>query len=288
VLAAAVALGAVLAAGGCGTGTAAPEGTPTIHVVTGLFPLAQAVQRIGGSTVDVTDVVPAGADPRTYQLSPAQVDAVRGAALVVEVGALQPSLDAAGAGTHSVLDVQARLGTPDPYVWLDPGLMTRAVTLIGTALAAANPAAASVYRKDVEGYAAEIASTGIDYESTLSTCPRRTIVTADDAFAAAARQYGLTDVVTGAAADPNPAQVGVDVKRVSAADLTTVFSEPFVPTDTIDAVAAAAHVKVRVLDPLTGPPAGGWPDHADYVQLMEANLGALSNALGCANTENGM
>jgi ABC-type Zn uptake system ZnuABC Zn-binding protein ZnuA len=257
-------------------------------VVTGLFPLAQAVQRIGGGTVAVTDVVPAGADPGAYRLTPAQAAAVRGAAVVVMAGGFQPSLDEAAARTRSILDLQSRLGAPGPYVWLDPDLMARAVTLIAGALAAANPPAANAYRKNARGYAAEIASTGIDYQSTLSACPRRTFVTADNAFEAVAQKYDLTDLVAGAAVAPDPAQVGVEAGRVRTAGLTTVFSEPFVPTGTIDAVAAAAHVKVGVLDPLTGPPAGGWPDHADYVQLMEANLGTLSNALGCPNTETGM
>ena len=187
-----------------------------------------------------------------------------------------------------MVDVGARLGTDDPYVWLDPDLMGRAVAVIAAALAAANPPAAGVYRKNAEGFAAEMKSTAIDYQSTLSTCPRRTIATADGAFAAMARQYGLEDLIVGAAEEPAPADVASATGRVKAAGLTTVFAEPFVPTGTVQAVAAAAHARVRNLDPLSGPPAGGWPHHPDYVQLLEQNLGALSAALGCPNTETGM
>ena len=75
---------------------------------------------------------------------------------------------------------------------------------------------------------------------------------------------------------------------MTAAGITTLFSEPFVPSGTIQAVAAAAHVKVRVLDPLAGPPSGGWPHRVDYLQLMEANLGALNSALGCPDTSTGV
>ncbi len=107
--------------------------------------------------------------------------------------------------------------------------MSRAVIVIGAALAAANPPAAGVYRKNAQGFAAEVRSTGIDYESTLSTCPRRTIATADGAFAAIARQYDLSDLILGAATNPSPAQVAKAAQQVTAAGLTTVFSEPFVP-----------------------------------------------------------
>jgi hypothetical protein len=76
-------------------------------------------------------------------------------------------------------------------------------------------------------------------------------------------------------------------RRANSAGLTTAFSEPFTGQGTIRAVAAAAHLRVRSLDTLTGPPAGGWPRGATYINLLEANLGALNNALGCPNSDNG-
>jgi zinc/manganese transport system substrate-binding protein len=275
------------AATGCGA-AAIPKGTPTIQVITGLYPLAQAIKQIGGSTVAVTDVVPAGADPRRYRLSSAQVAAVHRAALVVDVGGFEPSFDAAAAHAPVVLDVRARLGTSDLYPWLDPALMSRAGPVIATALAAANPPAATSYRAAGRAFADALASTGIDYQSTLSVCPRRTIATPDAAFAGVAEQYDLTDLVVGATAQPDGTEVATIAGRVSAAGLTTVFSEPFVSPATVNAVAAVAHAKVRMLDPLSGPPPGGWPAHVDYLELMEANLGALSAALGCPDTGTGM
>jgi zinc transport system substrate-binding protein len=103
-----------------------------------------------------------------------------------------------------------------------------------------------------------------------------------------ARQYGLKDLIVGGGADPDPTEVATAAGQVKGAGLTTVFSEPFVPAATVDAVAAAARAAVRDLDPLSGPPPGGWPHHPDYVQLLEKNLGALNAALGCPNTETGM
>ena len=133
-----------------------------------------------------------------------------------------------------------------------------------------------------------MASTGIDYQSTLSACPDEPSPPPTGPSLGVAQQYGLTDVVVGAAARPDATQVAGAAGRVSAAGLTTVFSEPFVPPGTVDAVARVSHAKVRALDPLTGPPPGGWPRHVSYLQLMEANLGALSAALGCPDTATGM
>ena len=123
--------------------------------------------------------------------------------LVVDVGGLQPSLDAAASGARNRLDLKAGLATSDPYVWLDPDLMTRAVAVTAAALEAANPPAGRAYQAGARAFADAVASTGIDYESTLSACPRRTFATADGAFLGLAREYGLTDQVVGSEARPD-------------------------------------------------------------------------------------
>ncbi len=149
--------------------------------------MAQAVEQIGQGKVSVTDVVPAGSDPTSYRLGPAQALQVRRAGLVVEIGGgFQPSFEQAATGVSDVLQLQARLNAANPYVWLDPNVMQKAVALIAGAMEAADPAAAGLFRQGEQSYGASVQSTGIDYESTLSTCPRMTIFTADAAFAAMA------------------------------------------------------------------------------------------------------
>jgi zinc transport system substrate-binding protein len=276
---------AMLTSAGCETAGTGPTRPASIEVVTGLYPLAQAVEQVGGRAVSVTDVVPAGTDPRAYRLSAAQEAEVRQASLVIVAGfGFQPSLDAAASGARRVLDLQTALSSTDPYVWLDPEVMVPAVTSIADALEAANPAAAALYRAGARAFSAEVASTGIDYQSTLSVCPRRTIVTADEAFVQMAQSYGLTDQVVGVAGPAGRTGVTAAAAAAQSAGVTTAFSEPFVAPGPIQAVAAAAHLQVRVLDPLTGPPPGGWARQADYLRLMEANLGALNRALGCPDT----
>ena len=74
--------------------------------------------------------------------------------------------------------------------------------------------------------------------------------------------------------------------EVAQAGATTVLAETWTSDADIEAVAAVAHVKVRTLDILTGPPAGGWPQ-SNYIALLESDLGVLSNALGCPNLGTG-
>jgi zinc transport system substrate-binding protein len=288
IIAAATAIVVGLAATACGANSSAAPNAPVLRVVTGLYPLAQAVEQIGQNKVAVTDVVPAGSDPMTYRLSPAQAAEVHRATVVVQIGDdFQPTFEAAAAGARSVVDLRSQLAVSDPFVWLDPAVMARAVGVIASALERADPQAASSFRDGARAFTAEINSTGIDYESTLSTCPRHTIVTPDAAFLNVAGDYGLSDDVVGTSPDPDPATVAAAASRITTQGLSTAFSEPFVGEGTIRSVAAAAHLKVRTLDTLSGPPPGGWPRAANYINLLEANLGALNNALGCPNDDTG-
>ncbi len=275
-------------AAGCGGASSVSPDAPVLQVYTGLYPLAQAIQQIGQVKVAVTDVVPAGDDPATYVLDPHQVSELRQAGLVVEIGGgFQASLEKAAAESPDVLALQATLGASDPYVWLDPNVMQRAVAAIAKAMEAANPGAAGLYRDGEQDFAASVQSTGIDYESTLSACPRSTIFTADDAFGAMARDYGLQDEVVGSGAAVSTSAVAAAAAHVEADGATTVFAEPWVSEGAVVAVAAAAHARIRTLDTLAGPPEGGWPPQANYLNLLESNLGSLSSALGCPNTDTG-
>jgi zinc transport system substrate-binding protein len=277
-----------IVAAGCSQSAPADASAPVLAVATGLYPMAQAIEQIGQNKVSVTDVVPAGSNPTAYQLEPAQALQVRRAGLVVEVGGgFQPSFEQAAAGASDVLQLQAKLKATNPYVWLDPNIMAKAVALIAGAMEVADPSAAGLFRQGEQAYEASVQSTGIDYESTLSACPRMTIFTTDSAFAAMANDYGLRDIAVGSSSIPVPAAVRSSASALQTAGATTVFSEPWLPEETVDAVASAAHVKVRLLDTLAGPPPGGWPRQADYINLMESDLGALSSALGCPNTATG-
>jgi zinc transport system substrate-binding protein len=251
-----------------------------LQVATGLFPLAQAVEAIGQNKVSVTDVVPAGSDPFTYQPTPAQRATLENAALVVTMGGgFQPAIEAINA-SHQ-LQLAPALKVSDAYVWLDPETMTLAVAKLASAMEKADPAAAPLFRNGAQAFSDEVNSTGIDFENTLSTCGRDTFATADGAFTVMARSYGVKNLVLGASADPTSTEVGSAADQASAAGVNTVFREPWLPTATVTEVAARLSVSIRTLDTLAGAPAGGFPNGANYINLMEANLGALSKALGC-------
>lgn len=275
---------AVLAVAAAGCGTSLPSSVsraPVLSVATGLYPLAQIADLIGQNKAVVTDVIPSGANPLSYQLTPAEKDQVRSSGLVIEIGGgFQPSFEAAASAAGTVSKLRPA-GAASPYVWLDPHTLSGFVTTVAAAMESADPGAAPLYRQNAASLRAQISSLDISYSSTLSTCPDTTLITPDGAFATMAASYGLKDIVVGA---PSVAsQIQAATRALQAGRTTAVITEPWVDNSGVTAVAAAANAKIHSLDTLAGPPSGGWPPGADYFGLMEQNLSTLGSILGCAS-----
>jgi ABC-type Zn uptake system ZnuABC Zn-binding protein ZnuA len=260
-----------------------------LDVVTGLWPLSQAVSQIGQDNVRVLDVVPDGTDPSTFQPDAAQAAAIRRAGLVVEMGAgLQPGFAAAAAHARRALGLTSALGLTDPYVWLNPFEMERAARLIERAMVAADPEAAPTFANGLDNLEAELASLDEDFESILGVCPSKTLVTVGDAFTILSPRYPV-DVVPvdggrSAPSFPDRAAVVAEVATVRRTGVRTVYTEPWFPTGALIEMQGETNVAIKTLDPLLGVPPGGWPPGtATYVDRMEADLGVISGALQCPN-----
>jgi zinc transport system substrate-binding protein len=287
VLGAFVAGSLCFAATSCSGVSRSDSAAPVLHVVTALYPLAEAVSQIGQSKVDVVDVVPDGGDPITYRPTAADRSLLASAGLVIEMGGgFQPAFEQAAAAASGHLLTLGAAHPGEPYPWLDPAGMGSYISRIEAAMAGADPQAAGLFKQGAEAFGAEVESTGIDYQSTLSVCPHTTMFTADRSFSTMASAYGLDDVAIGTSA-PSTSALPAIAERVASSGVTDVFAETWAGDAGVQAVAGAAGKGVRTLDTLLGAPAGGWPAHIGYIQLLEANLGALDSALSCGGSMEG-
>src|SRR5438094_590983 len=123
ILIVAVVVGTVTAAFAAGGDSSRPSRS---NVVAAFYPLAYGAKQIGGPSVEVTNLTPAGAEPHDLELSPDDVAAVKNAGLVLLMGhGFQPQLERAARTANGTS--LALLDTPgidrhgnDPHVWLDP------------------------------------------------------------------------------------------------------------------------------------------------------------------------
>ena len=198
-------------------GFSACTSTPTpasqkIPVVATTSILADVVSRVGGDRVDVTSLVPPGANEHEYQPSPRDIAAVTDAALVFEVGLgleefmetiilnagtqIEPVTVSEGITTLEFSGGGDEHFSADPHVWLDPANVIVWVQNIESALSAYDPAHSDVYSANSAAYIEELQSLDqwIVEETSLIPPGNRLIVTDHMLFGYFAEKYDFTVV----------------------------------------------------------------------------------------------
>jgi zinc transport system substrate-binding protein len=267
---------------------AAATASPTRQVVAAFYPVAYAAEVIGGPTVAVTNLTPAGAEPHDIELKPSDVTTVDHAQLVLYLGeGFQPAVEKAVHSAHvpaidllagqalATRKIEGKNGL-DPHVWLDPSRYAQMATTIGKALHRPRAAATFVER---------LQALDKTYRAGLAHCRRKTIVTSHAAFGYLSQRYGLTQLALeglSPEAEPSPKALANLVTAVRRSGTTTVFFETLVSPKLAQTVAREAHVKTAVLDPIEGIAPNALKHGATYFTVMHANLTALRQALGCS------
>jgi zinc transport system substrate-binding protein len=291
-VAAAVALVALAACGEDDPSvTAAQAGDPV--VVTGLWPLAELIDRVGGGRVVVVNMTPVGESPHDLALTARQRDEVQRADLAVVIGrGFQPELeDAAAGGGGEVLSLLDTLDLPDQpaggHVWLDPTLMGTIATTIGEALAALDPDAADDHRERAQELVEQLVALDARIGAGLADCERDALVTQHDAFGWFAARYGLRTFALDAAQPdddpaPEPAMVVAVEPLVRDGSVVTLFTETLLPPSWVEVLAEERGLETDVLNPYEGLTATESARDVDYERVQLSNLQTLREHLDCA------
>jgi zinc transport system substrate-binding protein len=268
---------------GCSENGGSEASSDSTRVVAGFYPLAFAAEKVGGASVEVTNLTPAGAEPHDLELTPRELETILGADLVIYLGAgFQPAVEEAVEGTDVAaidalkeLDLEDGEEAVDPHVWLDPVRFAEIVERIGTALG-----------RDVNARRLAVRLRGLDEKlrEGLRDCDRRELVTAHDAFGYFADRYRLEVIpITGLApeAEPSPQDLEAIARLVRDRGVTTVFTETLLSPELGETVAREAGATTAVLNPLEGLTEEEIARGEDYFSVMEANLAELRDGLGC-------
>lgn len=269
-------------------------------MVATFHPLAEVSRRVAGERAVVRDLTPPGAEPHDVELTPAQVEAIERARLVVYVGAgFQPAVERvvrrAGPRALDVLtavDVRmaadatgARDGREtDPHVWLDPRRMIRIAERVAEALAEVDPAGAEAYLAGARTIAGELEALDAEMAAGLKNCDRRVIVSSHAAYGYLADRYGLVQhALAGVSpeSEPNPRRLAELADLMAEQGVTTVFTAPSEPDAAARALAQEAGARVAVLNPLETLSDAELRAGKTYTSVMRENLTTLRVALGC-------
>jgi zinc transport system substrate-binding protein len=270
-----------------------------LSVVASFYPLRFASERIGGDCVDVTDLTPPGVEPHDLELTPRDVEAIATADIVFYVGggfqpAVEDAIDEAQGLAVDLLDAVPTLPgvdegqeapTVDPHVWLDPSRFATIAGEIEAALTGSRiPATCDLASRGIE-FQDELRALDERFREGLADCDLDVIVSSHAAFGYLSAAYGLRQVaIAGLEPDtePDPRRLAEIAEVVRREHVDTIFTEELVAPDIAETLARETGADTAVLATIEGLTDDEASAGQDYLSLMEENLDALRDALGCA------
>ncbi|GAA1313566.1 metal ABC transporter substrate-binding protein [Planotetraspora silvatica] len=300
----------VMFAAACGSGSSSssqssgsPGAPQPLKVVATTTQVGDFARNVGGDKVVVQQILKPNVDPHDYEPSPADIQAIAEADVVVKNGVgLEKWLDQVitSAGFNGTI-VDASQGVAirqgdgseeeaagDPHIWHNPMNAKIMATNIEKAFAAEDAADASAYQANLAAYSAKVDALDADIAKKIDSIPvdSRKLVTNHDAFGYYIDRYKLTFVGSiipsfDTSAELSGKQIADLVAKIKSTGVTAIFSESSLPPKTADAIGREAGVKVEAgEDSLYGDTLG--PEGsagATYLQMEEHNTDTIVTAL---------
>ena len=265
--------------------TSPSKDSPTkIFVVASTSVIADLVRNVGGERVEVVSLIPAGADPHTFQPRPQDAINITRAQLVFQNGlgldevvrklietnirndALNVVLtdgiaplasereDEHGDNHNDKDGGDETTLRGDPHMWLDPQLAIIYVERIRDSLSRVDPDDRSVYDRNAATYISDIKELDRWIGEQIATVPEqnRKLVTTHQSFGYFARRYGLEEigvVVKSPGREPSAGEVTQLVTKLKNLGVKTVYREPQLSAESrvLETVAKEAGVRVGEL-----------------------------------------
>ena len=277
-----------------------------LQVITSATFLYEFSQNVGKEMIDVTLLVPMGADPHDWEptirdrekLQKADIIIVNGIGYEHWLGSLDSNdnqgilvdtsngiltLDSEKHDDHTKEDDhdgheedKHNHGELDPHIWLNPVYAQLQVKNIANALSNSDPTNKNYYQSNAVIYNKELDLLDSKIKTELSGC-KTDFITFHNAFSYFSEEYGLTQHTIISSNDSHgevtPQTLENIISLARELNIKVIFAEESTSTKTSQVIADEIDGKVLVLSPLE------IVSDESYVEKMTQNLDSLKDAL---------
>lgn len=274
--------------------------TNTITIATTIFPVADIAQNVGGDRVEVIQLLPSGASPHAFDLSPRQAAELKRAQVLFVIGhGLDDwARDFAVVNEIPIVPVDRDInlivtdhhdgdeeleeeedddhehGPVEPHYWLSvPNAMLISRT-IKDVLSEQSPQYAAEFEANHNAYASTLAKTDLELRQLLDSTPHKEIAVFHAAWDYFARNYGLiilAEFEEYPGQEPTPEYVANFQAKIQLAGVKRLYYEPQFSVDQIRPIANDLGVELIMLDPL-----GGVAGRNSYIEMMTFNSNQIA------------
>jgi ABC-type Zn uptake system ZnuABC Zn-binding protein ZnuA len=263
---------------------ASPEDDRPV-VVASIYPIGDLLHILVQDLVRVEVLLPAGASPATFDVTPRQLRDLQDGSLFVMIGGgldewVSRLTEGSGRDTPVVrlsegiplMEGGGHEGSGNPHVWLDPILVRdHLLPRMRDALAEVSPELASVV--DVRAALLADSLTRLDQEirAALEPLDHRAFLSTHAAWSYFAARYGLEEagvVHSHPGQDPSSRELAHLIEEARELQIDCLFTEPQLGEVAVRALATELSLPTCMLDPLGGP---GVEGRDGYFQLLRFN-----------------
>jgi len=282
------------------TNTNRQPGQAKINVVTSFFPIYEFVKAVGENRINLSVLIPIGAEPHDFDPTIQEVQKANSANLLVYNGASMEEPWIHNLAPQNTVDTSKGMnllanpsdpeikGPNDPHIWLDPVLAIKQVQNIRDGLDKIDPKNAAYYNQNAQNFIGQLNKLDIAFRGNLtsSNCAKRNFIPFHLAFAYFAKRYGLNahPIHEGLTANGEvlPQKLVEVVNLAKNLGLKVIYSEDLIDPRSAQAIAEQIPgAKVVVLSPIEGVNATEQKVGITYLDKMYQDLSALKEGLQC-------
>lgn len=262
----AVVAGLMLISTSCSRSKRDGDAAAPTAVATGIPPVAELVSAIGGDSVEVSCLLPDGADPEAFDPGVSAMRRVAGSDIYFSIGSLpfetqllngigvnNPKLEIINI-TDSISPVYGTHGNePDPHVWMslrNRRIMARNVL---AALSRRRPTSAAYFTARYRALDLQLDSLDRAITEQLAPVKGRTFIVGHPSMTYFARDYGLKQLaLTQGHKESSAIALKERMNEAADADALAVISQPGTQGNTTAELAEKLRLKNIVIDPMSG------------------------------------
>ncbi|NQT66592.1 MAG: zinc ABC transporter substrate-binding protein [Actinobacteria bacterium] len=276
-----------------------------IRVVVSIPPQAEFVERVGEDRVKVTVMVPPGASPHTYESTPGQLEEISKAKIYAKVGSgiefelawmdkiikmngemlvvdcasrvklFTVSYKYGEAAVYYEYDesdkAKSNLKGIDPHIWLSPANAKIMVENIYEGLVQIDPQSKEYYKKNLDGYLAELDKLDDEIVQTFSGKENKKIIVFHPTWAYFAKDYGIEQIpIEEEGKEPTAKGIEDLISQAKEYNIKVIFASPEFSTKSAETVAREIGGRV---DPTISPL------EKDYLENMRKAAEAFAGAM---------
>jgi len=238
-----------------------------IEVIVSVGPQMEFVKAVGGDKVEVTLMVPPGADPHTYEPLPDQLNHVSNAQMYVEVGTpiefelnymdklkkMNPNMLVvnSSSGVDLIPNTAENENNSDPHVWVSPKNAKIMVENIYQGLVQIDPNNTGYYTTNRNNYTEQLDELDANITKSLEGKENSQIIVYHPAWAYFCKDYHLQQIpIESGGKEPTSQEIADVIEFARKNDVKVIFIEPQYSPKSAEVIASEINGKVLIIDDL--------------------------------------